>query len=294
MPIINPPNVWTNATGDGDWSNTNNWSLLETPQLGQTIQIGSASSAPTVNVPNGYDADVGGNVANYGNIQVGSTGSSTYLTIEGDVQLTGGGTISLSDNPSNDIFSNTGGSVLENVDNTISGSGGIYSNSGRLSLVNDANGVIEGSGTNNALDINNILVTNDGLLEATGSAGLVLASVTLNQSGGGKLEANGGNVYLQANVDIIGGTLSAPKGLIESDGAGGTLDGSQTLPVTIASGTTFQVDNGDNIAITGSIVNHGVISLDATNSATDLIVNGATSLSGGGSVQLGDNASNRI
>ena len=101
---------------------------------------------------------------NQGEITVGSTSSLTDLVWDGSTTLQGGGRIALSDDANNRITSTTAGSVLTNVDNTISGSGQI-TDLAAWSLVNQIGGTIEATGVN-SLDISVDQFTNDGTLRA--------------------------------------------------------------------------------------------------------------------------------
>ena len=64
-----------------------------------------------------------------------SSGSDTYVTLSGSVTLTGGGTVTMSNQPYNVIYSN--GVTLTNMNNTIQGSGAI-GDGYNLTLVNQA------------------------------------------------------------------------------------------------------------------------------------------------------------
>ncbi len=309
-------NIWTGAAGDNNWNTAGNWSLGVVPAAGEDIQIGPGVTAT---IQNGATASLDGNIDNQGTIALGSAGGAgATLTIGGGadstVTLAGGGVFLL--NTPNDIISNvsaTGtaytGITLDNQE-TIEGAGAILSfpvisSTGieemGLSLLNDTTGIIDATGAN-GLSISDMSVTNTGLLEASGAGGLQLGDVTVTNTG--VIEAlNGSQVDLELGADIAGGTLTTVgTGVIQSNASPAnlttytlipTLDGSAS-PVTITAGSTVQVDDGDALMILGSIVNQGEIALDASASATGLIVDGTVTLSGPGSVILSDNAGNGI
>ncbi len=217
----------------------------------------------------------------------------------GTVTLTGGGKITLGNSGANRIYSTNSGTTLDNFNNTISGGGQIYSYYGYMNLVNESAGTIYSSSWNNALNINNIVVTNKGLIASINMGGLVLNSMTLNQSGSGSLRASSGNVYI-AGADIIGGALaSSAYYTIQASGGGSTLDGSGALPVTITVGSTVQVNDGQNLTLAGTIANSGTLALVSGQDGvhfdnTDLLIYGTVKLTGIGTVQLSASGANRI
>jgi len=188
-----------------------------------------------------------GTITNAGTIALSSSGSLTNLIIGtgGTVTLQGGGNIALGNNGSNRIYSNTAGSVLDNLNNTISGAGQILSNAGRLTLKNETAGIIDATGTV-ALTVSDFTgattLLNTGILRSSnttaGNGGLVLANTTVDNTGssnGGRITAIGANTHVDLNsATIQGGTLTTSGGgVIQTVTTGtGTLDGS-TAQVTI-------------------------------------------------------------
>jgi hypothetical protein len=120
----------------------------------------------------------------------------------------------MSDSSSNAIGSNGNNPALTNVDNTIAGAGIIgityYSSRGYSyyyygsgSLINEKNGIIDATGANYKLQTYGS-VTNSGLIEATGAAGLLLGAY-VNNTGG--IIAASANSLVDLGGTIIGGTL---------------------------------------------------------------------------------------
>jgi len=271
---------------------------------------GSAAGAPVnissgtpVSVANASSVTLNGTFNNQGTIALNSSNNLTDMIIgaKGAV-LQGGGAVTLSDNANNRIYTNTAGAVLENVDNTISGAGQIFQNSGMI-LKNDTAGVIDATGAN-SLTIGSFganPVENVGLLESTaGTGGLVITTNTTidntGNSNAGQLVANGAGTHVDINSStILGGTLTGLNGGV-FNGSGSTLDGSAAgAPVNIASGTTLNYNNTTTNTLNGTIDNHGTIALNSSNNLTDIVIGakGAV-LQGGGAVTLSDNANNRI
>jgi hypothetical protein len=252
------------------------------------------SSGSTLQADNGAVLELYGTIDNAGSIvfagvSLGGSGDPTGIVAEsGTVVLQGGGQVGLGDS-ANDYISGNG--ALINIDNTITGAGVISS------ITNAAGGVIDATGTLNALTLNGT-IANPGLVEATGSGGLDVFNATLDQSAGGTLAAAGGNVYLEI-ATVIGGTLAARGGGVlhaveGAHGAGVTLDGT-TAAVNITTGTVLQADDGEVLNLEGTINNAGSILLASTGDATGIVAYGTmVALQGGGQILLSDNANNDI
>jgi autotransporter passenger strand-loop-strand repeat protein len=234
-----------------------------------------------VNVQDGTALTLDGAIDNVGEISLGAAGDDTDLIIDGPtVTLTGSGTIEMSDSANNRIYGDatTFSNVLDNVDDTIEGSGEIGLN--ELTLVNS--GTIDATGTAEALLLQTTSATNTGLIESTAVGGLVIA-------------ANRGDIVFEDGAAINGGVLSSsPQSQIEIENA--------TTAVTLNGAASPLTNNGDisvadasQLDLVGAIVNSGAISIDATAGFTDLMVNGSSAtLTGGGTVELSDSLGNRI
>src|SRR5262249_40740021 len=125
-------------------------------------EFGSIAGQLAVN--DGSTLVIGLQIHNSGTLTLNSTGDDTTLNIVGYTTLSGGGNLTLGDN-SHNIITGAAGATLTNVDNTISGSGGI--GGGQLTLINGQNGTIKATG--NHLGINtrpSKALLNDGNLTA--------------------------------------------------------------------------------------------------------------------------------
>ena len=235
---------------------------------------------------------VTGTIDNTGTISLLSTNDATELVIGSPtLTLTGGGSVALSDNSGNYIFGAAGTDTLDNVNNTISGAG--HLGDGQLTLVNAAAGIIDATGSNALVLTTGRTITNNGLIEATGTGGLVVQGDTISNASGTLLAA-GSTVSLQNSASIAGGLLKTTGGgLVQvTYNENGTLDGSSNA-ITLV-GNAQATDYG-SITVLGTIDNTGTISLLSTNDATELIVGSPTvTLNGGGNVVLSDNSSNYI
>jgi hypothetical protein len=274
----------TSSTG-GVIESVNTWNSGNTPTLtGVTISTGS-----TVNVPNNNGLNLGaGTITNNGTINLQSTANNTELVVAGSTNLSGTGSVTMSNNTANII---TGGGTLTNGE-TIQGAGNF--GNGDLTLIN--NGTINANQTT-ALNVNpNGGTTNNGTMEATAGGTLELSGSTIANSSGA-IQATGTGSTVELNdVSITGGTLtSSTGGVIESvntwnSGSTPTLTG-----VTISTGSTVNVPNNNGLNLgAGTITNNGTINLQSTANNTELVIAGSTNLSGTGSVTMSNNTANII
>ena len=277
--IVGGPVTTTNggmieATGGSDQLDGTGVSAV-TITSGSTVEV---EDSQTLTLDGTSSA--GGSIVNQGTVALESTGDWTNLNIgssnNGTVTLSGGGMIALGDNSRNEVQGSSSNDTLVNVDNTIEGAGQVY----------------------------NLTVANSGLIEATLSVGLTLSNTTIDEASGGLLEAAGADVYLNG-ADIVGGPLTTMDGgVIEATGGNDQLDGTGASAVTITSGSTVEVEDSQTLTLDGTgsadgaIVNQGTIALGSTGDWTNLNIgssnNGTVTLSGGGTIALGDNSRNDI
>ena len=206
--------------------------------------------------------------------------------------MTGGGTILLADDPNSRLYGAVASNVLDNINNTIVGAGQF--GAGQLTFINGAAGIVNANSANNALIINTgTTLTNSGLIEATGAAGIVLTNTTYDGSSGGTLLAAGGNIDV-TGASVIGGLLSSTgtSEFFVGFSQIATLNGSAH---TITNAGTFAVTNNGTLLTYGTIANKGTIAMQADNYSTDLIVESPTlTLTGLGTISLADSSNNRI
>ena len=184
--------------------------------------------------------------------------------------------------------------TLDNVDNTIEGAGQIGINNGglALALVNEAGGTIDANGTASlVIQLGGPTLSNDGLIEDTGAGGLVVNATEIDNTAGGTVLANGAGAFVQlSNGILLGGTLTTSNGGVIETAAGtpnNTLDGSVT-PVTITTGSTFELVDNSVLFLNGTIANAGTILNATTGDNTDIVITGgsAATLTGDGTVDL--------
>ena len=202
-------------------------------------------NAGIMTISDGAILPLGGTINNTGTIALDSTGSETDLEIlVHSATLQGGGNVTLSDNSQNVIYGGSADATLVNIDNTISGAG--HLGNGQLTLVNS--GTIVANGVN-ALDIDTgvNVVTNAGILEATGTGGLIVHGDLANS---GLLWANGGNITVTGDVSGSGNAIIDGSAILDFGGAS-TQD---TLFAASGDGT-LKLENSS--AYTGTVSGFG-------------------------------------
>jgi hypothetical protein len=208
-------------------------------------QTPTVDNAATMTVGDGALLPLSGMIVNTGTIALNSTGDETDLQlIEPGATLEGGGKILLSDSNANVIAGTSSGVTLNNKDNTISGAGQL--GNGELTLSNA--GTIDATGTHAlTIDTGSNLVTNSGVLEASGSGGMMVASGIVNS---GVLWANGATLTIQGAV--------SGNGTATIDGIG-TLDfeASTSANVVFGLGTGGTLKLGDSFHFNGTISGFG-------------------------------------
>ncbi|WP_334405011.1 hypothetical protein [Bradyrhizobium sp. AZCC 2289] len=187
-------------------------------------QMPTLDNAGTMTIGDGAVMPLSGTIHNTGTIALNSTGDETDLQlIEHGLTLQGGGQIVLSDSDANIISGTSSGVTLNNEDNTISGAGQL--GNGELTLTNA--GTIDATGTHAlTIDTGSNWVFNSGVLEASGSGGLTVASSIANS---GVLWANGSTLTVQGQVS--GNGTAAIDGTATLD-----LEASATVNVMFGSG----------------------------------------------------------
>ena len=286
-------------------SNTNHTVLGVTTGANATLSIGhdstftategtaTGANAGTITILDGSTLQIGGIVDNTGLINLSGNTTQTKLVAISNTTFEGGGRIQMTDNVNNFFTVLPSTNIITNVDNNISGAGTITAEI----FNNDKLGVINATGTNNRLVINNTDVINSGLIEATGAAGLQLSGGSCIANKGGIIEAeNGSAIDLESFNEIEGGTLKGNIDVFSNDGA--VLDGISAG--TLSNQGAVAIENGASLSLRGVINNTGSINLNGGATATDINLIGVstsattTTLEGGGQVKLTDSSLNSL
>jgi hypothetical protein len=323
--LLGQTDTFTNGAGTGFWNNAGNWSA-GLPGSSNNVFItgsGSASSvtedvSATINnltlnsgnswiLNNGFALTINGNsISNAGTMSLNSTGNFTELIIHGSgVTLSGGGTLTMSNNANNYIFGSVTADTLTNQE-TIQGAGHI--GNGVMTLVNS--GTINANQSAGMTIQTNGGTTNTGTIEATGGT-LLFTSTTVTNTGGTisttgqtltltNSTINDGTVTLTgaADLQLANGVIHGASTLTNS--ATGTIEttaGSGTLGGTVdnSAGGVIKINNGTVLNLeNGSYPKLGTVNLNSTGSVTELEVAGANVTLSGGTVTMSNQANNYI
>ncbi len=260
---------------------------------GDTLNGVTISSGSTVTVPNNQTTTLQGTITITATAKLfddSNGNNNTDIELSGSVTLTGGGSLTMSNAGPNRVYGITANAALLNdVNNTIQGSGqfGLGSGGNAFALTND--GTIDAN-QSNALTVNPGGATaNDGTIEATNTDPLNLGGIFNNRSIG-IIQGAGGTVNLGSST-INAGTLMTSGGGAMNSG-GDRLNG-----VTISSGSTVTVPNNQTTTLQGTITiaPTGVLFDDSNgNNLSDIELSGSVTLTGGGSLTMSNTTNNRI
>lgn len=259
------------------------------------ITAGGLENTGTVLVSDNTSLALEGYFSNSGTIRLGSGVDQTNLVINSQrVVLKGGGSVTLSNSAVNRIYGNSSYNQLINMDNTISGAGQL--GAGQLTLVNQFHGkIIANQKTALIVNVGGMPIDNAGLMECTGTGGLIINNSTVDNDGGNIAAIGKGTHVDLAGATIESGTLkTASGGIIQTVGGNGNLDGVTAGALTIAG--TVKVADSTSLTLEGVINNTGTINLAAASTnLTNLILSGETvTLQGKGKVVLSNFSANRI
>ncbi len=292
--------TWTSPVS-GTWETGSNWSDLSTPAAPQYVNIaqpvkvtveGSESAyglrigaGAILNLTSGATLEVSQGIADFGTLQINSSGSDPKLAINGTVYLLNGGTLAMVGPTDENLIIGVAGTdaKLVNVNNTITGSGTIGQGDGALTLVNGKNGTIEAAP---------LLASDSGLL-IIDTGNRVSNSGTMTAAAGGTLQIaddvrNLGLILAQAgsSVVLLKDKIGNHGGVIKADGAGSTVDlekahifhgtletsnggviettngQSSFLNVSIADGSTIDTQQFSSLDLRGTTTLHGTVTFE--------------------------------
>jgi len=293
-PLTITNDTWVGHTGlwsaPGNWSSgiptsnnnvqvTNSGSVV-TEDISGSINNLTVSGNNSLSLNDGINLTINGNaISNTGTIKFSSTGGGAGITIAAgaNVTLSGGGIITLVDstNPQNYIQGGCcSGSTLDNVNNTIQGSGTV-GNYG-LSITNG--GTIDADNADHGLTVNaggSAGMLNTGTLEATNGATLTLNGTSYNNMGG-IIEATGSGSLVSMQVSGTSGVTNT--GTLEAtNGATLLLNGSTYNNM----GGVIQATGGSVLKLTGGVdIQGGSLTASGTGSVIETLANNSATLDG--------------
>ncbi|MBV9761827.1 MAG: hypothetical protein JO340_14795 [Acidobacteriaceae bacterium] len=239
-----------------------------------------------------------------GAVQINSTGNATELIVNANATLSAG-SVTLSNNPNNYIFGSASGDTLTNQE-TISGAGTIGDR--QMTLINS--GTINSNASSGMTISPNGGTTNTGTIEATLGSPLTIGYTTVNNTGGA-ISANASSLELTSSTVNGGAITLTGASTLQLNGStiqGGTLTNSSTGNIQVLGFTTntlggtvnnpagglLNIQNGAVLNLqNGTYPTLGAVQLNSTGNATELVLNGSATLSGG-SVTLSNNPNNYI
>ncbi len=244
---------------------------------------GPLTIAGVFTAPDNTGTFVNGTLNNTGLIQMTSASNNTDLVINGPVTLEGGGTVTMTRTSNGTTLINQeSGGALTNVNNLIQGAGQIGNNG--LVLINQA--TINANEPGSPLLMNSNLITNHGLLEATGGAVMQFDTTVVNQ--GTTIQASGTNSTIQFfnGAVVEGGTISTTDGgtLGVAGGNNLTLDGTSHGAITIAG--VYSAPDNSGTFVNGTLNNTGLMQLTSAGNNTAMVINGPVTLQGGGTITM--------
>jgi hypothetical protein len=180
---------------------------------------------------------------------------------------------------------------------TIQGFGLIGSNVGSLysALSLNNSGTVDSNSSGNTLTIAGTgVITNTGLLEATGGGILAITATNPVNNLNGNITANGSGSTVEFSNAIQGGTLNTLNGgVMETVGTTILLDGTTEGAITLSDGSTYTAGAATLTSITGTLnLGTSTGSTLALGANGQLRLTGNTTLSGPGSLTMTTSGSN--
>jgi len=247
-----------------------------------TVALNNVTTTGTAVQPDASLVVVTGTLTNNAAWSLNSVGSYTDVRFDGGATLAGSGTLVLSNQPNNRLFTND--TVMTHAaGHTIRGAGQLGVNLG--GLINQGM-VIADQPTALLIDPGPLGLTNTGVLRAVQAGSLVFTTGTVTNQGGTIEARDTARVQLVNFPTINGGTLaSVDDGRLEFVGT--------SLNNVTTTGTVAQPD-ASLVVVTGTLTNNATWTLNSGGSYTDVRFDGGAALAGSGSLVLGNAPNNRV
>ncbi len=259
------------------------------------IDVGTLSvdGPNTLRIPGASTLDVhGGSIVNNGMIDLEDFSVSlAILRINANTNLTGSGTVRFNSDDDNIITSSNPAHVL-----TIGPDQNLLATS--VAIAGDSASRIATAFTNNGtitadvggLQIDTYPKTNNNLIRAINGGTIVLRNTSVDNPVG-TIQAGASSTVILNNANVSGGLLGGPGTFRLTSAGETTLNG----PLEIDSSATVQLGTTNDLKLTGTITNNGMIRInDVGTSLTELIIDGNVTLDGSGQVLFESNDDNLV
>jgi hypothetical protein len=259
------------ASITGGTLSTSGSGVIETLSGGSGATLSGLTNSGTFNVSDGTTLTLAGAITNTGQINENSTGSNTFIDINGKVTLAGKGTLTMGKGSHNFIQGTGTAPVLTNS-NTIQGAGNIGDAS--MGLINS--GTILANAGGLVVDVNSSGFTNSGNITVSSKSSLnIIGPTTTSFSTSGTVVIHSGGTLTMSRAKYsqtgAQSTTTVDGKLIASNGiniSGGTVFGNMgTLVGNFNLSGTGAISPGDGIMKVGELSINGKYAQGSTASA---------------------------
>lgn len=246
-----------------------------------TVTLDAVTNVAPFNVNTAHTLSFINGLTNNGIIAVNPTNNGVNATMRAgnDSTIDGVGEIHLVGSLENSILTSLGGVLLTNgPTHTIRGVGYINGSLHNLGFVRGDASVGIAGGTLTLLTVNK---SNAGLIAAEPASKVRISGIALDQSSGGTLRADDGQIEL-VSATIIGGAIDAVgAGSVETVSGTSTLNG-------LTLDAPANVNSAHVIVIANTVVNNGDLTVNPTNNGTNALLrmNAGSTITGSGAIVL--------
>ncbi|MEO1534803.1 MAG: hypothetical protein AAFS11_04470, partial [Planctomycetota bacterium] len=258
-----------------------------------TIEFTSVTNQGDFFVDFGSNAVVrGSGFLNNGITTLNNQNSSSNSTIlfEENGTLGGSGEVRMrTGNDNSQVNSAAGVTIDHAASHTIRGGGQVNAAMNNAGVI--AADISVAFGGSNTMELQTNDKTNSGLLEARAGSVLQIEGITIDQAGGGDIEANDGVVsFFLGGAAVLGGDITS-----SGTGSVGVRAGSTTTLHDVDVNANFFVDASSTLNIDGSsLTNDGTITVNNQNSSANGIIttDDSITIDGSGAIIMRTNADN--
>jgi hypothetical protein len=244
----------------------------------------------------------GGALANNGTYSMNSSGNNTDLNFNANTAFNGTGTFQLSNFNTNRIY------ALSATQTMTIGSGQTFQGSGQIGVAQTVvtnNGIIDANGSAGlSLSVSGTTSTNSNTIEATNGGTLTLTG-TMSNTGSGVVTSTDTAAIVLTSATLSNNSITGTAtGKITSTGTsalnsltvnGPLINNGGTLSLnTVTLSGNYTANNASITDTSGTLTNNATISLNGGANNTDWVLTANTTLAGTGSVLFSNSTTNRI